>query len=610
MKRPILSLAAAALSVAAIAQAPAFPGAEGHGRYVTGGRGGTVYHVTNLNDSGEGSLRWALSKSGTRTIVFDVSGTIELKSNLGISQGNVTVLGQTAPGEGITIAYYTVEPKASNIILRFLRFRRSQVKDVNDGADALFGRNRKNIMIDHCSFSWSIDEVCSCYDNANFSLQWCTIAEGLANPGHSKGQHSYGGIWGGKGASFHHNFIAHVDNRAPRFNGARYQWVGIKDIYTDPTPFPTVTDWVKNGKQGTNTLQAERVDFRNCVVYNWGGGGCYGGPGGGYINMVNNYFKAGPGTKNKTRVTTVTVGASGNTTPEVLYGYSSRYFINGNYVTAASEPENYDWKGVVYDGGLVVQGGEYYIKDANHYYGEDQEYINYNGTDCIRLRLDNEIDPGDVTTHAAPAAYESILAYSGASLFRDAVDVRYMEEARTGTVTYNGDVPLPGKTAKSGIKGIVDWVNDPASETQNPGVPSFPVIKEESRPEGFDTDGDGIPDVWEKANGLDPEDPEDGNLYTIDSRGWYTNLEVYANAIVEHIIKGGNANAGDMLDEYYPEYVAAGISDIVADNNSEVVRIEYFNLSGVQVAEPENGIYIRRITFADGRMEADKVMKR
>ncbi|MDE5962283.1 MAG: pectate lyase, partial [Duncaniella sp.] len=211
---------------------PAFPGAEGHGRYVTGGRGGEVRHVTNLNDSGPGSLREALSGTKAKIIVFDVSGYIDLRSQLNVTS-NTTIAGQTAPEGGITLRYYTLYfGNCDNVIVRFIRSRRSQVKDVNDGADATWGRNRKNIIIDHCSFSWSIDEVASFYDNRNFTLQWSTIAEGLANPGHSKGAHSYGGIWGGKNASFHHNFVAHIQNRAPRFNGARYAWDGYdKTVY-------------------------------------------------------------------------------------------------------------------------------------------------------------------------------------------------------------------------------------------------------------------------------------------------------------------------------------------------------------------------------------------
>lgn len=598
MKQFLLLAAAGMLSFGAIAQdaAPAFPGAEGHGRYVTGGRGGKVIHVTNLQDdtSGniEGSLRWALKQSGKKIIVFDVSGYIDLKAQLNVTS-NTTIAGQTAPGEGITLRYYTLYfGNADNVIVRFIRSRRSQVKDVNDGADATWGRKRKNIIIDHCSFSWSIDEVASFYDNRNFTMQWCTIAEGLANPGHSKGAHSYGGIWGGKEASFHHNMIAHVQNRAPRFNGARYLWDGY-----DKTKYE-------------NTVDAERVDFRNCLMYNWGNGnGCYGGPGGGYINIVNNYYKAGPGTTNKTRVTQVSVSSSGNSEDKTPVGLSSRYYISGNYVTAATDsPENYDWKGVKYDSGLVKINDEQYMKDNDHHFGSKIEYVKDDkGNDCVSVKLTQPIDAGTVTTHTAQNAYKNILSYCGASLYRDAVDARYMEEARTGTVTYYGDVEGPtGK--KSNTKGILDFINDP-NGIEEPKTASFPTLWSQTRSADFDTDGDGMPDEWERLNGLDPNNAEDGSTYTLDPKGFYTNVEVYINQLVEDIMKNGNANAESTVDEYYPTAAKSGVTQIEG-NQSEVVAVEYYNLSGMRLSEPDEGITIRRIIFADGTSETDKVIKR
>ncbi|MDE6067238.1 MAG: pectate lyase [Duncaniella sp.] len=580
------------MSVFAADEVPAFPGAEGHGRYVTGGRGGKVLHVTNLNDSGDGSLRWALSQSGAKTIVFDVSGYIDLKSQLDVTS-NTTIAGQTAPEGGITLRYYTLYlGKCDNVIIRFIRSRRSQVKDVNDGADATWGRRRKNIIIDHCSFSWSIDEVASFYDNCNFTMQWCTIAEGLANPGHSKGAHSYGGIWGGKEASFHHNYLSHIQNRAPRFNGARYEW----------------TNWDKDRFE--NTVDAERVDFRNNVIYNWGNGnGCYGGPGGGYINMVNNYYKAGPGTKNRTRVTEVSVGTSGNSTNEALRGLSSRYYINGNYVTAASTPKNYDWKGVIYDGGLVTNNGDRYIPDPNHKFGEKVEYVKINGVDHLKLKLDAPVDAGVVTTQDAETAYDRILDNVGASLYRDAVDVRYMEEARTGTVTYNGNVAYVDKDgnkyATSNTKGILDFINDPDGQ-ENSATASFPELKSLSRSSDFDTDGDGMPDGWEIANGLNPN-VNDASLYTVDPRGWYTNIEVYANSLVEQIMKAGNQDAIEAVDEYYPESRQSSLQKV--EIRGEVERIEYYDLSGIRLSEPVRGINIRRTVFTDGSSVTDKVIK-
>jgi hypothetical protein len=582
--------------------APAFPGAEGHGRYVTGGRGGTVIHVTNLNDSGTGSLRAALSTSGKKIIVFDVSGYIDLKSQLNVSS-NTTIAGQTAPGDGITLRYYTLYfGSAENVIVRFIRSRRSQVKDVNDGADATWGRNKKGIIIDHCSFSWSIDEVASFYDNRDFTMQWTTVAEGLANPGHSKGEHSYGGIWGGKNASFHHNFIAHVQNRAPRFNGARYGWTGY-----DQTKY-------------SSTVEAERVDFRNCVMYNWGtGSACYGGPGGGYINMVNNYYKAGPGTKNKTTVTQVSVAASGNASSShtELYGYACRYYINGNYVTGAgsSKAANYDWSGVKYDDGLVTYNNAKYIKDAAHYFGPNETYTTISGTDCVALKLTEEVDPGTVTTHSATTAYEKVLAYCGASLHRDAVDARYMEETKSGTVTYNGDVAFVKDGTSygpSGVKGIVDFINDPSSSTQYSGIPSYPELATETRPTGFDTDKDGMPDEWEIANGLDPNNAADAKLYTLDTEHkWYTNVEVYINSLVEEIMKAGNADAVSAVDEYYPVLPSSGgesgINSVLS--TSQVRAIEYYDLNGRRVMTPASGISVRRTVYTDGRVVVDKVLK-
>lgn len=593
-------LIAAGLATA-VAQAPAFPGAEGHGRFTTGGRGGKVIHVTNLTDDAsnpaEGSLRWALKQSGTKTIVFDVSGYIDLKADLSISK-NTTIAGQTAPEGGITLRYYTLHLSGDNIIVRFIRSRRSQVKDVNDGADAIWERHRKNLLLDHCSFSWSIDEIASFYDNRDFTMQWCTLGEGLANPGHSKGAHSYGGIWGGKNASFHHNMIVHVQNRAPRFNGARYGWDGY-----DKTKY-------------SSTVDAERVDFRNCLMYNWGNGnGCYGGPGGGYINIVNNYYKAGPGTSNRTRVTQISVASSGNASsdhPE-LYGLSSRYYIQGNYVTAASSPENYDWSGVKYDGGLQTLNGERYIPDANHNFGENVEYVSISGKDCVKLKLDSPIDAGTVTTHSAETAYEKVRTYAGSSLYRDAVDARYMEEARTGTVTYHGDVAYvkDGKTySMSKTEGIVDFINDPDGEA-NPKTASYPELPMNVRPADFDTDGDGMPDAWERANGLDPNDSSDGVKYTLDTeKGWYTNLEVYLSSLVEKIMKEGNADALDPVDEYYPasKSTESGIEDVTV--GSEIESIEYYDLRGIRLAEPVNGLNIRRIRYINGSIITDKVIKR
>ena len=503
--------------------APAFPGAEGHGRYVTGGRGKTVVHVTNLNDSGTGSFRQAVS-SANRIVVFDVAGVIALKSNLSFKD-NITILGQTAPYPGITLRYYTVQPGANNII-RFIRFRRGQEKDVNDGADACWQRNKTGIIFDHCSFSWSIDEVASFYDNNNFTMQWCTVGESLVDAGHGKGAHGYGGIWGGKLASFHHNMILHVANRSPRFNGARYNWAG----YT--------SNKLYSQYQWQNAVQSENVDFRNCVVYN--ANGCYGGPGGGQINMVGNYYKSGPAATID-RLTTVSIGNSGNAKDNSIYwDMTSRYFLDGNMI----DGNNAGWNKMSYDSDVPSSGGTYYTRDPNHYYGEDLTYTKVGGVDCLPIPLDAAAPTGEVTTHTAATAFDKVLGYAGASLYRDEVDERYANEASSGTTTYMGSV-----TKKP---GLIDLVSDCNGYTEA----NFPTG---SRDADFDTDQDGIPDEWETANGLNPNDKSDGNAYTLDTKGWYTNLEVYASSLVEDIMKAENKDALSSVDEYYPPYARTGI---------------------------------------------------
>lgn len=605
-KKILVSLATALCCATANAQAPAFPGAEGHGRYVTGGRGGTIIHVTNLNDKGTGSFRAAVNGSKKKIVVFDVAGVIPLASDLTIG-ANTTILGQTAPSPGITLRYYTIRPE-SNCIIRFIRFRRGQEKDINDGADATWQRNKTGIIFDHCSLSWSIDEVASFYDNNNFTMQWCTIAESLTNPGHSKGAHGYGGIWGGKLASFHHNFIGHVMNRGPRFCGARYSWTGYDANY----------DYAKYNWK--NPVQAENVDFRNCVMYN-AQGTCYGGPGGGQINIVNNYYKAGPSkelsstTQNgikvsvsngkergsQERVTLVTVATSSNADknhPE-LYNMTSRYYINGNTTetTKGVITKNKDWKGISYDKGTHQLNGEEYSEDVHNYYGSDVPHVTIDGVSCVKIKMDQPAPTGEVTTHSAEEAYNKVLEYVGASLYRDEIDARYMEEAKTGTATYKGSI------TKS--DGIIDLVADVKGYTES-------NFAKGSHPTGFDSDNDGIPDEWEKANGLNPNDAKDALTYSLDSKGYYTNIEVYANSLVENIMKEENKDATEAIDEYYPPIRTTGIQALPLDNDSThsaVSRVEYFALNGILLTTPQKGINIRKMTLRNGKVIIDKVIK-
>jgi len=247
----------------------AFPEAEGFASHVTGGRHGEILFVTNLNDSGPGSLREAVEKRGARTILFRVAGNIRLSSPLKIRHGNLTIAGQSAPGEGICLQGHGISiSQADNVIIRYLRIRPGDISGIE--LDALSAREASNVMIDHCSMSWSVDECVSIYGNTrNITVQWCLISESLYRSVHHKGEHGYGGIWGGKNASWHHNLLAHHSSRNPRIVGK-----------SEPD---------------------QRVDVRNNVIYNWGFNSTYGGDGDVQVNLVGNVYKPGPATKASVR---------------------------------------------------------------------------------------------------------------------------------------------------------------------------------------------------------------------------------------------------------------------------------------------------------------------
>jgi len=296
----------ALLGTSVEAQTLAFPGAEGFGKHTSGGRGGKTLVVTNLNDSGEGSLRKAIQANGPRTVVFAVSGNISLESPLDINKGDITIAGQSAPGDGICIKNYPVSIKANNVIIRYMRFRMGDEKKVEGDALGANSSNN-NIIIDHCSMGWATDECASFYRNKDFTLQWCMITESLNASVHAKGDHGYGGIWGGMGASFHHNLIASHSSRTPRFSGSAT----------------------------TPNTKDELVDFSNNVIYNWGGNSAYGGEKGRY-NVVNNYYKAGPATAKQR--------ANSLLNPWAPFGC---FFVQGNVLHNNSSITQNNWSGGV-----------------------------------------------------------------------------------------------------------------------------------------------------------------------------------------------------------------------------------------------------------------------
>lgn len=445
--------------VMASAQIPAFPGAEGAGMYATGGRGGKVLYVTSLEDTEmPGTLRWAIKQKGPRTIVFGVSGLIRLNRPLKIDNGDLTIAGQTAPGDGICISDHETIISADNVIIRFLRFRLGD--RAKEGIDAFSGKRHENIIIDHCSMSWSVDEVSSFYDNSNFTLQWCIISEALRNSAHAKGKHGYGGIWGGQNVSFHHNLFLHNDSRNPRFCGSRY----------------------------TNRPDLEKVDFRNNVIYNWGSNNVYGAEGGSY-NIINNYYKPGPATSSgsKNRIVNPDADNGENNQPAGTYG---RFFVSGNYLDGNAA--------VTSNNALGVELGSSFEKYAPQVKLSD-------------ILVSQEFPGFYVTTYSAEKAYKMVLQYSGCSLVRDRVDVRYVREVTNRTYTYEGS---NGSTC-----GLIDSQEDVG------GWPEYKTCNLK-----MDSDRDGIPDGWLEKNCLGKK-AEDKN-----AEG-YTYLEVYLNGLVSHIMK-------------------------------------------------------------------------
>jgi len=447
---------------AARGDVPAFSGAEGWGAITLGGRGGTVYHVTNLSNSGPGSFRAACEASGPRTVVFDISGKINLTSELNILNPYITIAGQTAPGDGVCIAGETVSVDTTDVIIRYMRFRRGETdpnrRDDALGSDSTHGK----IMIDHVSASWGFDENLSIYrwkdaaghvyPTENVTIQWSVSSEAL----NWKYNHGFGATWGGTMVSYHHNLFACNRGRNPSIS-----WSHL-------------------------------IDYRNNVVYNWRDRTMDGAGAEAHVNVVNNYYKPGPAldpNQPQLAYRIVKPELRGGT---VGYGAAGWWYVNGNYVDSSAAPG-------------FVDANACAAVNADNWNGGVQWEIPGMQTDWARSTTPFTYAP--VVTQSAVDAYQSVLAGAGAVLpTRDAVDQRIMGMVAEGSVTY-GD-------------GIIDFPSD---------VGGYPTYAGVSRPAGFDTDGDGMPNTWELAYGLDPNSAADRNG-DLDSDG-FTNLEEYLNEL-------------------------------------------------------------------------------
>ena len=535
----------------------AFPGAEGGGCYVTGGRGGKVYHVTTLEDDAKnpGSLRYAVDQKGPRTIVFDVAGTIELKSDLVVNNGDLTIAGQTAPGDGICLRNYCFHIKTDNVIVRYIRSRLGD--DSGAETDAAWARNQKDIIVDHCSFSWSVDETASFYGVENFTMQWCYITESLAASTHVKGAHGYGGLWGGNKASYHHNLLAHHYSRTPRLVG------------NDEFPEKCL------------------IDMRNNVIYNWGPVlGCYGGGGGSY-NFVNNYYKPGPATNEKPAIAgRITQAGVDDTFFEhgVFYLSGNRFDYTSPYLGSkaqqnakASDEDNYE--------GLHIVESEYATKDD---YIADREFV---------------VRP--TTTHTAEIAYEKVLRYGGCCLRRDAIDERVANDVRTGGYSYiSGNKGSNGSTG-----GLIDAPEDVG------GYVEYTATELEMRNK-LDSDGDGIPDNWEDMYGLDSADPSDALTTHKSGYSWF---EYYLSTLVNSITRECQSleSGIPVTEDENADADWAITSESVAIKGASALRA--YDLSGVScdyvvgdymwLGRLDKGAYIIVADMGDGRVLSKRIVK-
>lgn len=539
-----LLLASPTITFAQDTQPIAFPGAEGWGRFTTGGRGGKVVFVTNTDDYTstespiEGSLRAALTTEGNDpiTIIFRVSGRIDLKEVLKVSRGNITLAGQTAPGDGICLSGRRIYFSGENYIIRYLRFRMGDGNQSNESS--LDIENASNVIVDHCSLSWSVEENVTMYDNKYTTMQWCILSEPLYYSYHAKGQRAYGSQWGGEHSTYHHNLLAHCVSRSPRLNG------------------------VRDDAEGHDYQVVEEVV--NNVIYNWGlkeavhGGELYSSREGAYCHNIlcNNYYKAGPATwKQQYRwFARLSYKAASSHAGEGNYGL---WYIDGNYMEPQPDrpnPTDDKFKG---DYTNINNDNWYNCNSSSTAKGVDLEGSLYEGTTTYQRLYEMPEELSGVTVTSAAEAYEAVLAGAGCRLPRlDAIDSRILDEA-AGKIA-----PVYGDTYGAGT-GIID---------SQENVGGYPEYLSATPP--VDDDNDGMADEWEAEKGID-----DPNGYDLSTD--YTNLEIYLQDIID---RSAAVNAPYKASKSLSVWYDASANAVTFNAPALVNQLNIYNAAGIHIA--------------------------
>ncbi len=460
----------------------AFPGAEGGGAFSFGGRGGKVIVVTSLEDSGPGTLREACEQGGARTVVFNVAGIIRIKTPLIIRAPYITIAGQTAPGDGVCVAGESVWINTHDVVIRYMRFRRGETY-VGRRDDAIGGNPIGNIMIDHVSASWGLDENMSMYRHmyndstgkiedklgtVNITIQNSIFSEAL-----DTWNHAFGSTLGGENCTFMRNLWAD--------NAARNPSIGWNGIF----------------------------NFANNVVFNWVHRSTDGGDYTAMYNIINNYYKPGPLTPLDQPISyRILKPESGRSKlPYVVFG---RAYVEGNIVEGNEKVTQDNW-----NGGIQVEG-------------KDGELMSFEKAKSYfaAMRVKKPMPMPAITILPTVQAYNFVLNNAGASLpKRDPVDTRIVEQVRTGKIDYKKNVKLPETNFKHRRLPIDSYKGGIITDISQVG--GYPKYK--GKPYK-DSDSDGMPDEWESKNGLNPQDASDASADK--NNDGYTNIEDYLNSVV------------------------------------------------------------------------------